>query len=88
MQNVFLACHLHTTRGEEGRETTFRNQKLTQNHYTSKDQAVLLEPRLCQQSCKIHSTPYQFPGDVEQSVFQGHRSLGHTQAYNCHLDVT
>lgn len=87
MQNVILACNLHTTRGEEGRKTGFCDQELTQKHYISKDQAVLPEPRLCQICCNIPSIPYQVPGDLEQSVFQGHCSLGHTQAYNCHLDV-
>ena len=88
MQNVILACNLHTTRGEERRKTTFCHQELTHKHYSSKDQTVLLEPRLCRRCCNILSTPYQFPGDLEQSVFQDHCSLGHTQAYNCHLDVT
>lgn len=78
MQNVILACNLHTTSGEEGRKTTLCDQELTQRCYISKDQAVLLEPRLGQRCGSIHSVPYQFPGDLDQSVFQGHCSLGHT----------
>lgn len=45
MQNVILACNSHTTGGEEGSKT-FCDQELTQKHYISKDQVVLLEPRL------------------------------------------
>lgn len=46
MQNVILACNSHTTRGEEGSKTAFCDQELTQKYDISKDQAVLLEPRL------------------------------------------
>lgn len=70
MQTVIRARNLHITRGEEARKTTFCDQELTQKHCILKDQAVLLDPRLCQRCCNIPSTPCQFLGILSNQFFR------------------